>query len=49
MPVSAISHYRGGTVESVTPLARKMKAVLAKYGATYHASRFEAGPNAGAG
>jgi hypothetical protein len=30
MPVSAISHYRGGTVENVTPLAKKMKAVLLK-------------------
>src|SRR6516162_7300456 len=48
MPVSAISHYRGGTVENVTPLARKMKAVLLKHGVlAYRVSRFQTGQNVG--
>jgi hypothetical protein len=47
MPVSAISFYRGGTVENVTPLAKKMKAVLLKYGAVYQVSRFQTGQNVG--
>jgi hypothetical protein len=47
MPVSAISFYRGGTVEDVTPLAKKMKAVLLKYGVAYQVSRFQTGQNVG--
>ena len=47
MPVSAISFYWGGTVENVTPLAKKMKAVLLKYGAVYQVSRFQTGQNVG--
>ena len=48
MPVSAISHYRGGTVENVTPLARKMKAVLARHGVlAYRVSRFQTGGHVG--
>jgi hypothetical protein len=47
MPVSAISFYRGGTVENVTPLAKKMKAVLLKYGVAYQVSRFQTGQNVG--
>jgi hypothetical protein len=48
MPVSAISHYRGGTVEDVTPLAKKMKAVLLKHGVlAYRVSRFQTGQNVG--
>jgi hypothetical protein len=47
MPVSAISLYRGGTVENVTPLAKKMKAVLLKYGVAYQVSRFQTGQNVG--
>jgi hypothetical protein len=48
MPVSAISHYRGGTVENVTPLAKKMKAVLLKHGVlAYRVSRFQTGQNVG--
>lgn len=45
MPVSAISFYRGGTVEEVTPLAKKMKAVLLKYGVAYQVNRFQTGQN----
>jgi hypothetical protein len=48
MPVSAISHYRGGTVEDVTPLAKKMKAVLLKHGVlAYRVSHFQTGQNVG--
>jgi len=47
MPISAVSRYRGGTVEEVTRLARTMKAVLAKHGVGYRVSRFETGPNVG--
>jgi hypothetical protein len=45
MPVSAIARYRSGTIESATPLARKLKAVLLKHGAAYWISRFETGQN----
>ena len=41
MPVSAVSRYRGGTVEDVTPLAKAMKAVLLKHGVSYRVSRFQ--------
>jgi hypothetical protein len=47
MSVSAISFYRGGTVENVTPLAKRMKAVLLKYGVSYQLSRFQTGQNVG--
>jgi hypothetical protein len=47
MTMSAISHYRGGTIDVVAPLAKIMKAVLLKHGATYRLSRFETGPNIG--
>ena len=50
MPVSAISHYRGGTVENVTPLAKKMKAVLLKNGVlAYRVSRFQTAKMSGSG
>ena len=41
MTVSAVSFYRGGTVEDVTPLAKRMKAILFKYGITYQVSRVQ--------
>ena len=47
MTVSAISHYRGGTIEEATPLAKRMKAVHAKHGVLYRLGRFRTGPNAG--
>jgi hypothetical protein len=47
MPVSAVSRYRGGTVEDVTPLAKTMKAVLLKHGVAYRVSRFQTGQNVG--
>jgi hypothetical protein len=47
MTVSAISHYRGGTIDVVTPLARKLKAAYLKHGIAYRLSRFETGPNVG--
>ena len=47
MTVSAISHYRGGTIDEVTPLAKKLKAAYLKHGIAYRLSRFETGPNVG--
>ena len=41
MPISAVSIYRGGTVETITPLAKRMKAVLLKYGVTYQVSQVQ--------
>jgi hypothetical protein len=47
MTVSAISHYRGGTIEVVAPVAKALKAAYLKHGIGYRLSRFETGPNAG--
>jgi hypothetical protein len=47
MTVSAISHYRGGTIDAVAPIARKLKAAYLKYGIVYRLSRFETGPSVG--
>ena len=47
MTVSGISHYRGGTIDEVVPLAKKLKAAYLKHGITYRLSRFETGPNVG--
>ena len=47
MTVSAISHYRGGTIDAVTPVAKKSKAAYLKHGVAYRLSRFQTGPNAG--
>jgi hypothetical protein len=47
MTISAVSHYRGGTIEQVTPVAKKLKAAYLKHGIVYRLSRFETGPNAG--
>jgi hypothetical protein len=32
MTLSAISHYRGGTIDEVAPLAQTLKAIYFKYG-----------------
>ncbi len=47
MPISAISRYRGGTVETVIPVAKRMKAVLDKHGVVYRISRFQTGQDVG--
>ncbi len=47
MTVSSISHYRGGTIDVVAPVAKKLKAAYLKHGITYRLSRFETGPNVG--
>jgi hypothetical protein len=47
MTMSAISHYRGGTIEVVAPIAKKLKAAYLKHGIVYRLSRFETGPNRG--
>lgn len=47
MTVSGVSHYRGGTIDEVAPLAKKLKAIYLKLGVTYRLSRFQTGPNAG--
>jgi hypothetical protein len=45
MTVSAI--YRGGTIDVVTSVAKKLKAAYLKHGVVYRLSRFETGPNVG--
>jgi hypothetical protein len=47
MTLSAISHYRGGTIDVVAPLAKKLKAAYFKHGIAYRLSRFETGQNVG--
>jgi len=47
MTISAISHYRGGAIEIVAPVAKRLKAAYVKHGIGYRLSRFETGPNAG--
>lgn len=47
MTLSAISRYRGGTVEQVVPLARTLKAIYARYGVGYRLGRFGTDPNDG--
>jgi hypothetical protein len=47
MTMSAVSHYRGGTIDEVTPVAKKLKAAYLKLGIAYRLSRFETGPNVG--
>jgi hypothetical protein len=47
MTMSAISHYRGGTIDEVAPLAKTLKAYYLKHGVAYRLSRFQTGPNVG--
>jgi hypothetical protein len=47
MTISAMSHYRGGTIDEVAPLAKTLKAYYLKHGVAYRLSRFQTGPNAG--
>src|SRR6476620_3065275 len=47
MTVSAISYYRGGTIDVVAPVAKRLKAAYLKHGIAYRLSRFETGPNVG--
>jgi hypothetical protein len=47
MTVSGISHYRGGTIDVVMPVAKKLKAAYLKHGVAYRLSRFQTGPNVG--
>jgi hypothetical protein len=47
MTISGVSHYRGGTIDEVAPLAIKLKAIYLKYGVVYRLSRFQTGPNVG--
>jgi hypothetical protein len=47
MTISAISHYRGGTIDEVAPLAKTLKAYYLKHGVSYRLSRFQTGPNVG--
>jgi hypothetical protein len=41
MTISAISHYRGGTIDEVAPLARTLKAYYLKHGVAYRLSLFK--------
>ncbi len=47
MTLSAISHYRGGGIDEVLPLAQTLKAIYLKYGVGYRLSRFQTGPDEG--
>lgn len=47
MTLSAVSHYQGGTLEQVVPIAARLKAAYARHGIAYRLSRFETGPHAG--
>jgi len=47
MTISGVSHYRGGTIDQVAPLAKRLKAVYLKHGIVYRLSQFQTGPNAG--
>ena len=47
MTVSAISHYRGGTIDEVVPVAKRLKAAYVKHGVSYRLGRFQTGPNTG--
>jgi hypothetical protein len=47
MTLSTISHYRGGAIDEVVPLAQTLKAIYLKYGVGYRLSRFQTGLNEG--
>ena len=47
MTISAVSHYRGGTIDVVTPVAKRLKAAYLKHGVAYRLSQFQTGPNVG--
>ena len=47
MTISGVSHYRGGTIDEVAPLANRLKAVYLKHGVNYRLSQFQTGPNVG--
>jgi hypothetical protein len=47
MTVSAVSHYRGGSIDEVVPVATRLKAAYLKYGVAYRLGRFQTGPNVG--
>ncbi len=47
MTISAVSHYRGGTIDAVAPVAAKLKAAYVKHGIVYRLSRFQTGPHIG--
>lgn len=47
MTISAISLYRGGTIDVVAPVAKRLRAAYRKLGIDYRLSQFQTGPNAG--
>ena len=47
MTISAVSYYRGGAIDEVAPLAKRLKALYVKYGVGYRLSRVQDGPNKG--
>ena len=47
MTVSAVSFYRGGSIDSVAPVARKLKSAYFNHGISYRLSHVDTGPNAG--
>ena len=47
MTISGVSQYRGGTIDEVAPLAKKLKAIYLNCGVVYRLGRFQTGPNVG--
>ena len=47
MTISGVSRYRGGTIDEIAPLAKKLKAIYLKYGVVYRLSRFQTGASVG--
>jgi hypothetical protein len=45
MTISGVSHYRGGTIDQVLPLAKALKSIYRKYGVGYRISQVQDGPN----
>ena len=41
MTISAISHYRGGTIDVVAPIAKRLKAAYLKHGIIYRLSHLK--------
>ena len=47
MSVTAVSFYRGGSLDQILPLAKRMNAILDRYGVSYRVSRLDAAEDLG--
>jgi hypothetical protein len=47
MTISAVSKYRGGTIDEVRPIARALRAAYQRLGIAYRLSQVTTGPDAG--